>query len=70
MINKILLIITGSIAASRCIEVINLLNNYKIQISCILTEEAKNYIKTSDLRKVLKNRIFTDKSEIYLEIMI
>ncbi len=63
MINKILFIITGSIAASRCIEVINLLNTYKIQISCILTEEAKNYIKTSDLRKVLRNRIFTDKSE-------
>ena len=66
MINKILFIITGSIAASRCIEVINLLNTYKIQISCILTEEAKNYIKTSDLRKVLRNRIFTELSQKYI----
>ena len=40
--NKILLIITGSIAASRCKEIITLLNINEVKISCILTKEAKN----------------------------
>ena len=58
--NNILLIITGSIAASRCKEVITLLHNKEIKISCVLTKEAKKYIKISDYKKLLKNRIFTD----------
>tara|TARA_B100000989_G_scaffold251568_1_gene199605 strand:+ start:219 stop:1388 length:1170 start_codon:yes stop_codon:yes gene_type:complete len=61
--NKILLIITGSIAASRCIEIINLLHKKEIKISCILTKEAKKYIKISDIKKLIKNRIFTDETE-------
>ena len=44
--NKILLIITGSIAATRCKEIIALLNINKVKISCILTKEAKKYVKT------------------------
>ena len=43
--NKILLIITGSIAASRCKEIITLLNNKEVNISCMLTKEAKKYVK-------------------------
>ena len=61
--NKILLIICGSIAASRCKEIINLLNDKKIQVSCILTEEAKKYVKISDFKKLVKNRVYTDRSE-------
>ena len=61
--NKILLIICGSIAASRCKKIINLLNDKKIQVSCILTEEAKKYVKISDLKKLLKNKVYTDRSE-------
>ena len=61
--NKILLIICGSIAASRCKKIINLLNDKKIQVSCILTEEAKKYVKISDFKKLLKNRVYTDRSE-------
>ena len=53
---KILLIITGSIAASRCREIISLMNVNQVKISCILTKEAKNYIKISDIKKLLKNR--------------
>ena len=60
---KILLIITGSIAASKCENIINLFNNNKIEATCILTEEAKKYIRTSKIKKLLLNRIFTDKSE-------
>ncbi len=62
--NKILLIICGSIAASRCEEVIKLLNYNNFKTSCILTEEGKKYIRISKIKKLVKNRIFTDKSEI------
>ena len=60
---KILLIITGSIAASRCKEIIALLNINEVKISCILTNEAKKYAKLLDIKKLLKNRIFTDEHE-------
>ena len=61
--NKILLIVTGSIAASRCKKIISLIHNNKIEVSCIMTEEAKKYLKISDIKKLLKDRIFTDESE-------
>ena len=51
--NKILLIITGSIAASRCKEIITLVNINEVKISCILTKEAKKYVKISDIKKLL-----------------
>ena len=50
--NKILLIITGSIAASKCKEIITLLNINEVKISCILTNEAKKYVKISDIKKL------------------
>ncbi len=62
--NKILLVISGSIAASRCVEVIKLFNYNNFQTSCILTEEGKKYVTISNIKKLVKNRIFTDKSEI------
>ena len=61
--NKILFIITGSIAATKCKEIIKSLDSEKIQISCILTNEAKKYINIRDIKKFTKNRIFTDSSE-------
>ena len=61
--NDILFIITGSIAASRCKEIITLLRKKEVKISCILTKEAKKYIKISDIKKLLKNKIFTDEDE-------
>ena len=61
--NKVLLIITGSIAASRCKNIINLLNKKEIEISCILTKEAKKYVSILDIKRLIKNRIFTDEKE-------
>ena len=61
--NKILFVITGSVAAYRCIEIFKSINAKQLQISCILSEEAKKYIKTTDIKKYAKNRIFTDKTE-------
>ena len=57
--NKILLIISGSIAASRCKEIITLLNINEVKTSCILTKEAKKYVKILDIKKLVKDRIFT-----------
>ena len=61
--NKILFIITGSIAASRCIEIFKLLTDKNIQISCILTNEAKKYISINQIKSLTKNRIYSDNSE-------
>ena len=61
--NKILFVVTGSIAASKCNDIMASLNLNKYQISCVLTEEAKKYIKITELKKYLGNRLFTDKSE-------
>ncbi len=62
--NKILFVITGSIAASKCKQIMNLLDIKNFQISCILTEEARKYIKITELKRYSKDRIYTDKSEI------
>ncbi len=62
--NKLLFIITGSVAASRCKEIFELIDKKDFQISCILTNEAKKYIKINDIKKFAKNRIYSDKSEI------
>ncbi len=60
---KILFIITGSIAANKCLDIFDLLNSNKISISCILTDEAKKYIKISKIKKYAENRVFIDNSE-------
>ncbi len=61
--NKILFIITGSIAAKRCIEIFALLDPKRIQISCLLTKEATKYVRKKSISKYAKKRIFTDTSE-------
>ncbi len=61
--NKILFIITGSIASSKCKEIIYGLNKKKFKVSCILTADSKKYLKVSEIKKLVKNRIFTDQSE-------
>ena len=61
--NRILIIITGSIAASRCLEIIETLNKKKFKISCIITDQAKKYINVSEIKKYSQNRVFTDRSE-------
>ena len=60
---KILFILTGSIAASKCEEIIKKLSDEKFQISCILTHEAKKYVNLKNLKKYSKNRLFFDQSE-------
>ena len=60
---KILFIITGSIAATRCLEIFKTLKSYDIKISCILTKDGEKYIKIGEIKKYLKNNIYLDTSE-------
>ncbi len=60
---KILFIISGSVAISKCYEILKALKDKKIEVDIILTNNAK---KLSDLRKLKQNvigKIYTDKSE-------
>ena len=60
---KVLFIITGSIAATKCLAIFKTLNSYDIKMSCILTKDGEKYIKINQVRKYLKNNIFFDRSE-------
>jgi phosphopantothenoylcysteine decarboxylase/phosphopantothenate--cysteine ligase len=60
---KILFIITGSIAVSKCHEILKRLKDNKIQIDCIVTNNAKKLIDISKLKKNISGKIFNDKSE-------
>ena len=61
--NKVLLIITGSIAASRCKNIISLLNKKQVEINCILTNEAKKYVNILEIKRLIKKSVFTDDNE-------
>tara|TARA_B100001057_G_scaffold84095_1_gene79912 strand:- start:10913 stop:12094 length:1182 start_codon:yes stop_codon:yes gene_type:complete len=61
--NKVLFIITGSIAAKRCLEIFRILKSNDIEISCILTKDAEKYVKIGEIKKYINNNIFSDKSE-------
>ena len=61
---KILFIITGSIAISKCYEILTILKDHKIEINCILTSSAKKILKISTLKKNILGKIYTDESEI------
>ena len=60
---KILFIITGSIAISKSYDILNILKKHKIEISCILTNNAKKLINIKKLKKNISGKIYTDLSE-------
>ncbi len=60
---NILFIITGSIAISKCYEILDKLRENKINIDCILTDNAKKLINIKKLKKNISGKIFTDSSE-------
>ncbi|MDC6448215.1 bifunctional phosphopantothenoylcysteine decarboxylase/phosphopantothenate--cysteine ligase CoaBC [Alphaproteobacteria bacterium] len=63
MLKKILFIITGSIAVSRCYDILKILKKNKIEIDCIITNNAKKLLDISKLKKSTLGKIYTDKSE-------
>ena len=60
---SLLFIITGSIAISRCYEILNLLKSYKIETDIILTNNAKKLINISKLKKSISGKVYSDASE-------
>ncbi len=60
---KILFIITGSIAVSKCCEILVKLKNHKIEIDCIITKDAKKLINITKIRQNITGKIYTDISE-------
>jgi len=60
---RILFIITSSIAAVKCEELIKELIKKDILIDCILTEKTKNIINYKTLKNIIHGGIYTDRSE-------
>ena len=60
---KILFIITGSIAVSKCFEILDELKKNKVKISCIITQNARKLLNINKLKKSISNKIYNDLSE-------
>ena len=60
---KFLFIITGSIAVSKCFEILNELKKNKFRVNCIITSNAKKLLNTNKLKKSLTGNFYTDASE-------
>jgi phosphopantothenoylcysteine decarboxylase/phosphopantothenate--cysteine ligase len=60
---KVLFIITGSIAISKSYDILKILKEKKIEISCILTNNAKKLIDKKKLKENISGKIYTDSNE-------
>ncbi len=60
---KILFIITGSIAISRCYEIIKELENNNVLVDVILTNIANKIIDLKKIKKIISGKIYNDSSE-------
>ena len=61
---NILFIISGSVAITKCYDILKSLKSFKIKIDCILTDNAKKIIKISKLKKNISGKIYSDKNEV------
>ena len=60
---KILFIITGSIAVSKCYDILSALKKNKIEVNCLITNNAKKLLNTLKIKKNISGKIYTDTSE-------
>ena len=60
---KLLFIITGSIAVSKCFEILDELKKNKVRVSCIITNNATKLLNTNKLKKILSGSIYTEANE-------
>ncbi|MFL2543706.1 MAG: bifunctional phosphopantothenoylcysteine decarboxylase/phosphopantothenate--cysteine ligase CoaBC [Alphaproteobacteria bacterium] len=60
---KILFIITGSIAVSKCYDILSALKKNKIEVSCLITNNAKKLVNTLKIKRNISGKIYTDASE-------
>lgn len=58
-VQKILMIISGSIATIKTIDTIKLLKEAGYDITAVLTENAKNFLHTADIAEVTGNRTYS-----------
>ena len=60
---KILFIITASIAIKKCNEILKELSFNEIKVDCILTDNAVKMTDIKDLKKIIRGKVYTNKSE-------
>ena len=60
---KILFIITGSIAVSKCYDILDELKKHKIEVNCLITNNAKKLLNTKKIKQNIYGKIYTDSSE-------
>ena len=60
---KILFIITGSIAVSKCYDILDELKKHKIEVNCLITNNAKKLLNTKKIKQNIYGKIYTDISE-------
>ena len=60
---KLLFIITGSIAVSRCFKILDELKKNKVKVNCVLTNNAKKLLNINKLKKSIAGKIYNDLSE-------
>ena len=60
---KILFIITASIAIKKCNEILKELTSHDIVVDCVLTDNAIRMTNIEKLKKIIKGKIYTNKSE-------
>ena len=55
---KIVLVISGSVAAKKIYELLELFIEKKIFITCVLTNSATKFVDKQKIRKITKNKIY------------
>lgn len=60
MNKKILLIITGSVAAYKAVDLVRLLQKKSYDVSCILTKAAQEFVTPLLVSSIAKNKIYTE----------
>tara|TARA_B100000686_G_scaffold348289_1_gene438956 strand:- start:292 stop:1530 length:1239 start_codon:yes stop_codon:yes gene_type:complete len=58
--NRILLIVSGGIAAYKTLELIRLLNAISCDVTCILTRGGKNFVTPLSLASLSENKVYED----------
>ena len=60
---NLLFIISGSIAAIKCKDILKKLSKKEYHINCIVTDSAKKIIKIKEINKYIKGKIYIDSDE-------
>jgi len=66
---KILFIITGSVAVSKCYDILFQFKKEKIVVDCVITNNAKKLLNIVKLKKNIFGKIYTDESERRLKML-